>query len=223
MEDRDPPPWADAATSADTLCRIFAEHQASICDKWEHYLPIYDAALARFAKRGKPVRMLEIGVQNGGSLQIWSKYLPRNSTIVGIDIDPACAQLSLAPNVTVLIGDASDPATLDRILTNAHFDIIIDDGSHRSKDVIATFEGCFGRLDPGGIYIIEDMHASYFASHGGGFRIAGTSMEWVKGLLDALNADHFQSDASEKLDAPALQRLRDLGRRMKNVCLIAGF
>jgi len=130
---------------------------------------------------------------------------------MGIDIDPTCAQLSLGPNVTILIGDASDPVELNRMLANAHFDIIIDDGSHRSEHVIATFKACFGRLKPDGVYIVEDMHASYFASHGGGFRNPGTSMEWFKGLLDVLNVDHFQSNVTEKLDTFTLQRMQDLG------------
>jgi glycosyltransferase involved in cell wall biosynthesis len=216
MDDSAAPPSEiiDSTLPDGTLRRIFTEHQGYVSDKWEHYLSIYGSMLARFVARGEPVRLLEIGVQNGGSLQIWSKYLPLNSTVVGIDIDPACAQLAVAPNITILIGDATNPVTLDRMLANARFDVIIDDGSHRSLDVISAFDACFPRLEPGGIYIIEDMRASYFPSHGGGFRIPGTSMEWLKGLLDTLNCDHFQSDAAATLDAPTLQRLRDLGRQI---------
>ena len=206
--------FTDSAMPQGTLRQIFTEHQGFVSDKWEHYLSIYDSALARFVEKGEPVRLLEIGVQNGGSLQIWSKYLPPGSTIVGIDVDPACAQLSMAPNITILICNASDPGALNCNLADAHFDIIIDDGSHRSDDVVATFEACFWRLNPGGIYIIEDMHASYFPSHGGGFRIPGTSIEWLKGLLDALNTDHFQGDVTQKLDAPTLQYLEALGRQI---------
>src|SRR6516165_2890021 len=88
-----------------SLCRIFVDHEGFASDKWEHYFPIYEAAFSKFIARGQPIRLLEIGVQNGGSLQIWSKYFPAGSTIVGIDIDPACAGFVTGPNVSIRIGD----------------------------------------------------------------------------------------------------------------------
>jgi uncharacterized coiled-coil protein SlyX len=39
-------------------------------------------------------------------------------------------------------------------------------------------------------------------------------MEWLKELLDALNADHYEADASEALEKSGLQRLRDRGREI---------
>jgi SAM-dependent methyltransferase len=205
------------ASNQGTIHQIFAEHAGYVSDKWEHYLTIYDAAFRSFLAAGKPIKLLEIGVQNGGSLQIWSKYLPRRSSIVGVDIDPACAELSFETNVAILTGDAANAATLDRLLGDACFDIIIDDGSHRSEDVIAAFEVCFDRLNPGGIYAIEDLHASYFASHGGGFRLANSSIEWLKGLVDSLNADHFQGDACKRLNTRDLDRLHTLGRQVASI------
>ena len=172
---------------------------------------MYESALAKFVASGQPVRLLEIGVQNGGSLQIWSKYLPQRSEIVGIDIDPACAALQIDPNVSIRIGDATDPTALDRMLTDTPFDIIIDDGSHRSEHVIATFQACFRRLKPGGLYFIEDLHASYFASYGGGFRRADASVEWLKGLIDALSSDHFENEAAQLVGEAELERLHVLG------------
>lgn len=197
-----------------TLSQIFIEHQGYVSDKWEHYLAIYDSAFARFIARGQPVRLLEIGVQNGGSLQIWSKYLPRGSSVVGVDIDPACAGFPTEPNIAIRIGDASDAEALNRMLGDARFDIVVDDGSHRSEHVIATFKACFGRLDPGGLYVVEDVHCSYWASHGGGFRLPCTSMEWFKGLADALNADHFEGDQSANLSDIEFKGLREFGREI---------
>ena len=95
---------------------------------------------------GRPVNLLEIGVQNGGSLQVWSKYLPPGSAAFGIDIDPACAALRFDANVSARVDDATRPAELDRMLGEAPFDIIVYDGSHRSEDVIATFRAYFGCL-----------------------------------------------------------------------------
>jgi GT2 family glycosyltransferase len=210
---------SETITSLDslTLRGIFIEHEGYVSDKWEHYLSIYEAAFSRFIARGRPIRLLEIGVQNGGSLQVWAKYLPEDSTIVGIDIDPECVGLPMEANVSIRVGDASDPVALDHILGDAEFDVIIDDGSHRSEHVIATFDACFRRLSPGGLYIIEDLHCSYYSSHGGGFRLAGTSIEWLKGLVDALNADHFEGDAAAALDSTGLRRLHKLGSQIAQV------
>ncbi|RDI39588.1 methyltransferase family protein [Gluconacetobacter liquefaciens] len=155
------------------LIDLFVPFDRNVSDKWEQYLAIYDAELRRFVAAGKPLRLLEIGVQNGGSLQIWSRYLPPGSTITGIDIDPACAHLSLGAGIRILNGDASDSAALERLLGDERFDIIVDDGSHRSDHIIASFEACFPRLAAGGIYVVEDVHCSYFASFGGGVPQAG--------------------------------------------------
>jgi SAM-dependent methyltransferase len=200
-----------------TLCRMFIEHEGYTSDKWEHYLPIYEAAFSRFTARGQPIHLLEIGVQNGGSLQLWSKYLPEGSTIVGIDIDPACIRLPMEANISIRIGDATDPVALDHMLGDAKFDVIIDDGSHHSHHLIATFEDCFKRLGPGGVYIIEDLHCSYFDSHGGGFRHPGTAIEWLKELVDALNVDHFESDAAAALDSTGLQSMQELGSQIAQI------
>jgi len=208
-------------TSEGTLWRIFTEHKGYVSDRLEHYLLIYESALARFITRGVPVRLLEIGAQIGGSLQIWSKYLPADSIIVGIDIDPTCAQLTWGVNVIAMTWDASDLVALDRMLGDAYFDVIIDNGSRRAEHVIATFEACFDRLNPGGIYVVEDLHASYITSPGGGFRVPGTLMEWFKGMLDGLNADHYPNDTTEKLDASSLQHIRNRGRQIACVSFFA--
>jgi GT2 family glycosyltransferase len=187
------------------------DHGDYASDKWEHYLSIYETALSKINPRGRPVRLLEIGVQNGGSLQIWSKYLPQNSTIIGIDINPDCLRLPVDPNISIRIGDASDPIALGHMLGDSEFDVIVDDGSHRPDDVIASFCACFKRLSLGGIYIIEDLHCSYYQSYDGGLRRAGTAVEWFKGLVDALNADYFEADAAAA-SSPDLQQLQELGR-----------
>lgn len=40
------------------------------------------------------------------------------------------------------------------------FDIILDDGTHKMKDQQICFANLFKNLNPGGIYIIEDLHTS---------------------------------------------------------------
>ncbi len=195
------------------LAEVFEGHDGLLSDKWEQYLGIYDAFLARRVADGQPLKLLEIGVQNGGSLEIWSKYLPAGSTVTGIDIDSRCAALPYARDVRVLIGDAADPEVLETLLPGETFDVIIDDGSHVSPEVIATFEACVKRLRPGGLYFVEDLHASYRASHAGGFRDPGSAIEWFKSLADAVNSDHFEEADGNSAVAP----LKRLGREIQSV------
>jgi hypothetical protein len=64
-----------------------------ISDKWDKYLDAYDNALLDY--RHKPVSLLEIGVQNGGSLETWAQFLPRARNIMGCDINPDCGKLTV--------------------------------------------------------------------------------------------------------------------------------
>ncbi|MDQ3777143.1 MAG: hypothetical protein M3461_23705 [Pseudomonadota bacterium] len=180
---------------------LFVSHTGHISDKWEHYLGIYESELTPIINRGAPISLLEIGVQNGGSLEIWEKYLPSGSELFGIDIDPKCARLDLGPSITVAIADATRDEQIRAALGHRTFDAIIDDGSHLCYDVIQTFQLLFERLRPGGKYLIEDLHCSYWRSHGGGLRDPGASIEWIKGLVDSLNADHFAVEGSGAVPA----------------------
>ena len=176
---------------------IFCNHSRYLSDKWAQFLPVYDRELGAMVARGQPLRLLEIGVQNGGSLQVWHEYLPKGSLIYGIDIDEHCRRLVFPAEIKVLIGDAGSPAFLNALLGDEFFDIIIDDGSHQADDVTSAFEALLPRLAPAGKYFIEDLHASYWASHGGGLRRHGTAIEHLKKLVDALHADHFEGDVKE--------------------------
>lgn len=195
---------------------LFRSHTGYVCDKWEQYLAVYDAEIGQLVARGQPLNLLEIGVQNGGSLEIWAKLLPAGSRITGIDIDPSCAALSLPANVRVVIGDASKVEFLQAALGDQTFDIVIDDGSHRSKDIVGAFRALFPRLRPSGKYFIEDLHASYWREFGGSFRGADSAAEFLKSLVDALHADHFKEiPAVNAGDAAALAALN---RQIARLC-----
>ena len=77
------PSDSTAAISFERLVALFFAHQGNVVDKWEQYLSIYASEFGRFLSQAQPVRLLEIGVQNGGSLDLWAKYLPTDSEIVG--------------------------------------------------------------------------------------------------------------------------------------------
>ncbi|MGV9800274.1 class I SAM-dependent methyltransferase [Mycobacterium sp. NPDC003449] len=166
---------------ADTpLDRIF-ESTENI-HKLRHYLPIYQAVLTDTR------RMLEIGVDRGGSLQMWRQYLP-DATIVGVDISPKAAQYDdPGRNLHVRIGDQTDVAFLAGVLDEfGQFDTILDDGGHTPKQMIRSFQYLFPRLKPGGVYLVEDVCANYWTI----YRDQRESfIDFTKWLMDAMHAPY---------------------------------
>ena len=161
-------------------------------DKWHHYFEIYDKHFSKF--KGKHPVILEIGVSQGGSLEMWNDYFKGQCTIYGLDINPACKRFeSEFPNVKILIGDQGNVDFLNQIKAKIpNIDILIDDGSHINSHVITTFEALYSNIVPGGTYLIEDLHTSYWEEYGGGLLRQGTSIEYLKSLIDKLNAKHVR-------------------------------
>lgn len=174
-----------------TLVELYAEHVGKSTVKWESYLHVYEQILSPY--RDKPIRLLEIGVQNGGSLEIWAKYFTRHVHIIGCDINPACHKLKYFDSRThVLVGDANAPATQEAVRNICpHFDLIIEDGSHRSSDIIKTFCHYLGDLQEGGLFMIEDLHCSYWDEYEGGIHYPYSSMNFFKKLVDIVNYQHW--------------------------------
>lgn len=143
--------------------------------------------------RDKPVRLLEIGIENGGSLEIWPKYFSNASVLLGCDINPDCARLSYDdPRIGVIVGDATAPDVFERVFQRTpQFDIIIDDGSHLSSDIIKSFALYFPRLAEGGIFIVEDLHCSYWEQFQGGLFDPYSSITFFKRLADIINHEHW--------------------------------
>ncbi|NIJ41447.1 hypothetical protein FHS78_001734 [Parvibaculum indicum] len=175
-----------------SLEQLFSEHKGRVSDKWASYFEFYEESLARF--RNRHVRILEIGVQNGGSLELWAQYFPNAKCIVGCDVDPKCGQLTFADDrISVVVGDAATSDTETKILSGyGEFDIIIDDGSHKSSDVIRAFARYFPHLSEGGIYIAEDLHCSYWRGYEGELAGPYTSMAFFKRLCDVVNHEHWE-------------------------------
>ncbi|WP_143749602.1 glycoside hydrolase family 99-like domain-containing protein [Mesorhizobium sp. WSM3879] len=141
---------------------------------------------------------MEIGVQNGGSLEIWSRYFPQAELILGCDINQNCGLLRFDDaRVGVIVGDVSLDDTQRRIVERSGtFDVIIDDGSHKSSDVIRTFARYFPNLADGGTFIVEDLHTSYWQDFEGGLYDPLSSLSFFKRLLDLINHEHWGLDRS---------------------------
>jgi spermidine synthase len=112
---------------------------------------------------------------------------------VGSDIDPKCKDLKFkSKRVKLVIGDINKIVTRNKITTLAKgFDIIIDDGSHKSEDINGTFIFFYPHLNPGGIYLIEDLHCSYWKRYGGGLLENQSSIAFLKLFIDILNFESW--------------------------------
>nr|WP_315527339.1 class I SAM-dependent methyltransferase [uncultured Achromobacter sp.] len=183
----------------DSLRSLYDNHVGKVSDKWEIYLEEYGLILEKY--RDRPVRFLEIGIQNGGSLEIWSRFFPNAAKFVGCDINPDCAKLRYAdPRINVVVGDANTPGAYTEITrASPDFDIIIDDGSHLSGDIIKTFCLYFPLVVEGGTFIAEDLHCSYWASYEGGLFHPYSSIAFFKLLADIINVEHWGVDAPDPL------------------------
>ncbi len=155
--------------------------------KWENYFEIYESYFHPF--REKNVRLLEIGVQYGGSLKMWMEYFLKPK-IFGIDINPDCKKLE-SENIDIQIGSQNDKKFLKKYADYVgNLDIIIDDGGHTMDQQLNTFKILFPILNDGGIYIVEDIESSYQNMYGGGPNRRGTFVEFSKKIIDYINANH---------------------------------
>lgn len=175
------------------------------CDKWEHYFDIYDELLGRYY--GKPgTNYLEIGIQNGGSLEIMRNLLGPDATISGLDIDPRCAELGLEEcgiANEIHIGSQADSALVAFLAKEVGpFDVVLDDGSHIQADMLATFLDLFPAVKQGGIYIIEDTHTNHYPAYQQSFLGIGL-YDYFKGVAERLNIDFMDiADAEHRYRQP---------------------
>lgn len=174
-----------------SLRELYEQHQGKVSDKWSIYLEEYDRLFASY--RDSPVRLLEIGIQNGGSLEIWGAFFSQASKIVGCDINPACANLVYGdPRVSVVVGDANSDGVEQKIAAiSPGFDLIVDDGSHTSRDIVRSFARYFPRLADGGAFVAEDLHCSYWGAYEGGLFHPASSISFFKRLADVIGHEHW--------------------------------
>ena len=167
--------------------------------KWEHYFDIYHRHFSSF--QDKPIRILEFGIGQGGSLRMWKNYFGKQAQIFGVDIDPACKALE-DDGIQIFIGDQEDRAFLRSIRDIVKtVDIVIEDGGHTMRQQIATFEEIYPMVNESGVFLIEDLHTSYWPGfYEGGYLRKTTFIEYSKRLIDQLNAWHTRSPSQFKVD-----------------------
>lgn len=178
------------------LQQYFQRNEDRLIDKWSHYFEIYDQYFSKY--RDKEIVILEIGVFQGGSLQMWKNYFGPKAKIYGIDINPNCKELE-EENVEIFIGSQCDRTFLKKMKQQIPpIDILIDDGGHTMQQQIITFEELFEHVKENGVYLCEDTHTSYQIMYGGGHHRRGTFIEYSKNFIDYLHA-YFSEQSSLKV------------------------
>jgi len=162
--------------------------------KWDHYFEIYEKFLLPF-KDKHPV-ILEIGLFNGGSCEMWNDYFQGKCLIHGVDNRPTCLEIPAKLGVSNIKVDIGDQASVDfwnsffDRYPDLKFDFIVDDGGHTMEQQIQTFKSTFPRLKNGGVYICEDVHTSYMKERGGGDDRMDTFLNYSRKYVDKINSFH---------------------------------
>ena len=189
------PPGAAATRPrlANALWAYFSEHREGPgVWKWHHYFEIYQRHLARFVD--SPVTLLEIGVYGGGSLPMWADYLGDRCQVHGVDIHPDC-KAHEAEGIAIHIGDQEDRSFWREFKAKVpSLDILIDDGGHSPGQQIVTLEEMLPHLQPGGVYLCEDVQRrdNRFAAYASGLVSELNAMLEAPGDVQKSTTSPFQ-------------------------------
>lgn len=164
--------------------------------KWLHYFEIYNRHFQKYL--GKDITIMEVGVNRGGSLQIWKEIFGTKTKIYGVDITPDCKQFE-DDQIKIFIGDQADRDFWKKVKSQIpKLDILIDDGGHYMDQQIITFEEMFPHVKDDGVYVCEDTGTSYNPEkYGSGLKKDNTFIEYSKNFIDYIHAwisheDHFK-------------------------------
>lgn len=208
--------WTSAVSALGQVVRACGEFQPGLTDlalrfgsdKWggHEYTQHYARHFAPY--RQQRVKVLEIGVggyqasdMGGASLKMWKHYFHRG-LITGLDVfDKSGVDEA---RLSTVVGDQSDRDFLiDLYKQIGPLDIVVDDGSHESEHIIASFTALFPLMRPGGMYVIEDLQTSYWPGYNGGSTDPGdpsTAMGFLKTLLDGM---HHQDQIRDSAYQPS--------------------
>lgn len=163
------------------LYNYFINNQKNQIDKWMHYFDVYHNYFERY--RNTSFVFVEVGIQNGGSLQMWRDYFGKDARIIGIDIDERCKVME-QEGFEIWIGDQADPCFWGEFRKSINkIDIFLDDGGHTMQQQLTTFKEMFPVISNQGYYVCEDIHSSYMEFFNGGYRKKETSIKFTKNLI----------------------------------------
>lgn len=164
------------ANSPSELCEIMNRHGSDKGSGHHNYTKVYDILFKD--RRGLEINILEIGIGTmnplikssmagtpggynpGSSLRGWNEYFNK-SIIYGCDIDRNI--LFQKDRIkTFYMDQCNEDSVNDCISMNINYDIIIDDGLHYFPVNFKVMTQLYSILNPGGIYVIEDIEHSQY-------------------------------------------------------------
>lgn len=186
-----------------TLDSLALKYGTDKGSKGHNYCPIYERHLNYL--KTQPFTLLEIGIggyhypdRGGESLRMWADYFT-HAKIVGVDTYDKSFLNS--PRIQTFVGSQDDIEFLHRVVKlTGRPQVIIDDASHINYLTIKTFEVLFPLLAPGGVYVAEDVHTSYWFENYSGCAnplVGDTTMNYFKRLTDQLNYEVLQEKYRE--------------------------
>lgn len=104
--------------------------------------------------------IVEIGYGAGESMPMWKELFP-NAFYVCIDKDVS----GEGDGYLLIKADQNNPAEIEAATEKIPRPVrlIVDDGSHHPQHQLTTFSALFqDLLEPGGIYVVEDIETSYW-------------------------------------------------------------
>jgi cephalosporin hydroxylase len=145
------------ATATPTFEQYYSGHEGRGMWKWNVALDAYQRHFGQFAN--KESKMLEIGVQSGGSILMYKQVLPK-TLYYGMDINKNCADFE-DETTKIFLGDQADVPSWQRFFESpqtASLDMCIDDGGHQAFQMLATLQQVLPRMNKGGVFLTEDIH-----------------------------------------------------------------
>lgn len=142
----------------------------------------WDRYLERFLDF-TPTSILELGVLEGASLDLWAGQFP-DADIVGLDREPPPSTDAW----TTYEGEQDDLWLL-AAMTREHgggWDLIVDDCEHVGVKSGLAFHTLWPHLRSGGCYVIEDWGTGYWPGWAD-FGTGNSMVDFVKSIVDLID------------------------------------
>ena len=163
--------------------------------KYDTYYYAYDELFAPY--RGKDITFVEIGIQGGGSMEVWKKYFGENARVIGIDLNPVIQKELQEDGFEVFVGDQSSEDFWKQFFEEVGpVDILLDDGGHTNFQTKSTIQYCIDQSNDGGMLVIEDTHASYMKKFGN--PSSDSLISYTKEIVDLVNGRSSRIDKKMK-------------------------
>lgn len=183
--------------------QLALQHKTDKASNGHNYTKVYETYME--IRRQDPLLIVELGIggyhypnRGGESLRLWYDYFP-HARIVGVDIYPKPGMEK--DRVHVVLGGQDDPEIVRQIVESmGQPDIIIDDASHMCDLTVRAFETWFPALKPGGMYLCEDVHTSFWFEYKGNPDPAapGTTLKFFQDLTPQLSQDTLKAEHRNK-------------------------